>query len=70
MNGTSMHGIYSPEELLSVKLGDAVNHHTVLSMLFLTRDADRSVWQLDRLQEVLRQVGKGSRCNRCGQRQH
>ena len=58
VNGASMHGVYSPEEPLGAELGDAIDRGAVSSVLFVTRDADRSAWQLDQLQEVLRRVGK------------
>ncbi|KAI9454227.1 glycoside hydrolase family 3 protein [Lactarius psammicola] len=52
VNGASVHIVYSPEELLGAELEDAIEHAT--SVLFVTRNADRSTWQLDRLREVLR----------------
>src|SRR5205807_713204 len=64
VNGASMHGVYSPEEPLGAELGDAIDRGAVSSVLFVTRDADRSAWQLDRLQEVLRRVGKGNEGSR------
>ncbi|KAI9461991.1 glycoside hydrolase family 3 protein [Lactarius psammicola] len=52
VNGASVHIVYSPEEPLGAELEDAIEHAT--SVLFVTRNADRSTWQLDRLREVLR----------------
>ncbi|KAH8979520.1 glycoside hydrolase family 3 protein [Lactarius deliciosus] len=55
VDGASVHVVYSPDEPLGgVELDDAA------SVLFVTRNADRSTWQLDRLREVLR-LGRESR---------
>jgi hypothetical protein len=59
-----MRGVYSPEENLSAELGDAINRGTVSSMLFVTQNADQSAWQLDRLRDVLRRLGKGNEGSR------
>ncbi|KAH9008604.1 glycoside hydrolase [Lactarius deliciosus] len=49
VGGASVHVVYSPDEPLGgAELDDAA------SVLFVTRNADRSTWQLDRLREVLR----------------
>jgi beta-N-acetylhexosaminidase len=62
VNGASLHGVYSSEEPLSAEVGDAIDRGLASSVLFVTRNADRAAWQLDRLREVLRRVGKkGSR---------
>ena len=62
VNGASLHDVYSSEEPLSAEVGDAIDRGLASSVLFVTRNADRAVWQLDRLREVLRRVGKkGSR---------
>jgi len=62
VNGASLHDVYSPEEPLSAEVGDAIDRGLASSVLFVTRNADRAAWQLDRLREVLRRVGKkGSR---------
>lgn len=52
VDGTSLHVVYSPEVPLGAELQDAIERAT--SVLFVTRNADRSTWQLDRLREVLR----------------
>ncbi|KAH9061951.1 glycoside hydrolase [Lactarius vividus] len=52
VDGASVHVVYSPDEPLGAGLEDAIEHAT--SVLFVTRNADRSTWQLDRLREVLR----------------
>ncbi|KAH9003623.1 glycoside hydrolase [Lactarius hatsudake] len=50
VGGASVHVVYSPDEPLGcAELQDAA------SVLFVTRNADRSTWQLDRLREVLRE---------------
>ncbi|KAH9177917.1 glycoside hydrolase [Lactarius sanguifluus] len=55
VDGASVHVVYSPDEPLGgAELEDAA------SVLFVTRNADRSTWQLDRLREVLR-LGRESR---------
>ena len=59
VNGASLHGVYSPEEPLGAEIGDAIDRGAVSSVLFVTRNADRSAWQLGRLREVLRRLGKG-----------
>jgi beta-N-acetylhexosaminidase len=62
VNGASLHDVYSSQEPLSAEVGDAIDRGLASSVLFVTRNADRAVWQLDRLREVLRRVGKkGSR---------
>jgi beta-N-acetylhexosaminidase len=58
VNGASVHVVYSPEEPLGAEIYDAIGHAT--SVIFVTRNADRSTWQLDRLREVL-QLRKESR---------
>ncbi len=58
VNGASVHIVHSPEGLLGAEPEDAIEHAT--SVLFVTRNADRSIWQLDRLREVL-QLRKESR---------
>lgn len=61
-NGASLHDVYSREEPLGAEVGDAIDRGLASSVLFVTRSADRAAWQLDRLREVLRRVGKkGSR---------
>jgi beta-N-acetylhexosaminidase len=60
VNGASLHGVYSPEESVGAEIGDAIDRGAVSSILFVTRNADRSAWQLDRLREVLRRLGKGT----------
>jgi len=60
VNGASLHGVYSPEEPVGTEIGDAMDRGAVSSVLFVTRNADRSAWQLDRLREVLRRLGKGN----------
>lgn len=60
VNGASLHGVHSPEEPLGAEIGDAIDRGAVSSVLFVTRNADRSAWQLDRLREVLRRLGKGN----------
>ncbi|KAI0299016.1 glycoside hydrolase [Multifurca ochricompacta] len=52
VKGASLHDVYTPEEPFSTELEDAINH--AASVLFVTRSAERSTWQLDRLREVLR----------------
>jgi beta-N-acetylhexosaminidase len=37
-----------------------IDRGKVSSVLFVTRDADRSTWQLDRLRDVLRRLGKAN----------
>jgi beta-N-acetylhexosaminidase len=62
VNGASLHDVYSSEEPLSAEVGDAIDRGLASAVLFVTRNADRAAWQLDRLREVLRRVGKkGSR---------
>ncbi|KAH8977419.1 glycoside hydrolase family 3 protein [Lactarius akahatsu] len=52
VDGASVHVVYAPDEPLGgAELQDAA------SVLFVTRNADRSTWQLDRLRAVLR-LGK------------
>ncbi len=58
---TVLHDVYSsPEEepILGAEVADAIDRGAASSVLFVTRNADRSTWQLDRLREVLRRVGK------------
>jgi beta-N-acetylhexosaminidase len=58
---TVLHDVYSsPEEepILGAEVGVAIDRGAASSVLFVTRNADRSTWQLDRLREVLRRVGK------------
>ena len=55
VNGASVHVVYSPEPL-GAEIQDAIEHAT--SVLFVTRNADRSTWQLDRLREVLQLRGE------------
>lgn len=51
VDGASVHVVYSPDEPLGgAELQDAA------SVLFVTRDADRSTWQLDRLGRESRRV--------------
>lgn len=60
--GASLHSVYSALEPLSAEVCDAIDRGLASSVLFVTRNADRATWQLDRLREVLRRVGKkGSR---------
>ena len=52
VGGASVHAVYFPGQPLGAELQDAIVRAT--SVLFVTRNADRVVWQLDRLREVLR----------------
>jgi len=52
VGGASVHAVYSPDKPLGADLQDAIVRAT--SVLFVTRNADRSFWQPGRLQEVLR----------------
>ncbi|KAI0270756.1 glycoside hydrolase family 3 protein [Gloeopeniophorella convolvens] len=52
VEGASLHAVYSPGEPLSAELRDALGHAD--AVVFVTRNADRSTWQLDGLREVLR----------------
>jgi beta-N-acetylhexosaminidase len=53
VNGAAlMHDVYSPEEPFSAAVEHAIDR--AASMLFVTRNANQSTWQLDRLEEVLR----------------
>jgi beta-N-acetylhexosaminidase len=58
VSGEPVHAFYSPVEPLRAELRDAIVRAT--SVLFVTRNADHSAWQLDRLREVL-QLRKESR---------
>lgn len=58
LDGASLHDVYSPEKPFSAEVEDAIDR--AASVLFVTRNADQSTWQLDRLQEVLR-LRRGSR---------
>jgi len=56
VNGASLHSVYSPEMPLGADVRDAIGRAAAsssISVLFVTRDADRSPSQLDRLREVL-----------------
>ena len=62
VNGASLHDVYSSWDPLGEEVGDAIDRGLVSSVLFVTRNASRAAWQLDKLREVLRRVGKkGSR---------
>jgi beta-N-acetylhexosaminidase len=62
VNGASLHDVYSPWDPLGAEVGDAIDRGLASSVLFVTRNASRAAWQLDKLREVLRRVGKkGSR---------
>ncbi|KAI9432702.1 glycoside hydrolase family 3 protein [Lactarius indigo] len=52
VNGASEHVVYAPDEPFGAELEDTIEHAT--SVLFVTRNADRSTWQLDKLRKVLR----------------
>jgi beta-N-acetylhexosaminidase len=64
VDGGSLHGIYWREESLSTEIGDAIDRGAVSSVLFVTRNADRLVWQLDRLRDVLRRLREGNEGSR------
>ncbi|KAI0297902.1 glycoside hydrolase superfamily [Russula brevipes] len=54
VNGASLHSAYSPEVPLGADVRDAIGRAAAsssISVLFVTRDADRSPSQLDRLRE-------------------
>lgn len=62
VNGASLHDVYSSWDPLGAEVGDAIDRGLASSVLFVTRNAGRAAWQLDKLREVLRRVGKkGSR---------
>ena len=58
VNGASLHGEYSTFEPLGAELRDVIDRGEASSVLFVTRNADRSTWQLDLLREVLRLAKK------------
>ena len=58
VGGASTHGVYLPGQPLGAELQDAIVRAT--SVIFVTRNADRTIWQLDRLREAL-QLRKASR---------
>ena len=53
VNGASVHVVYSPEGPLAAEIQDALKRAPRTSVLFVTLNADRATWQLDRLREVL-----------------
>jgi beta-N-acetylhexosaminidase len=56
VNGASLHGVYSSQVPLDAEVRDAIGRAAAsssISVLFVTRNADRTPSQLDRLREVL-----------------
>jgi beta-N-acetylhexosaminidase len=54
-----MHSVYSNEPL-SAEVCDVIDRGKVSSVLFVTRNANRSAWQLDRLRDLLRRLEKAN----------
>ncbi|KAH9996153.1 glycoside hydrolase superfamily [Russula compacta] len=58
VNGASLHGFYSIVESLDAELRGVIDRGEASSVLFVTRNADRSPWQLHLLREVLQLAKK------------